>query len=403
MKPDDLQFAIDNGILDVSDVLHKVEMQRWKKLIEDYPYHIWQGKNGFWYVYLPTEGGGRVLKKRKTEDDIKAVVYKHCYDISVNPTVEEAFQMWQTLRVEEGDIKLATRDKERNTFRKNMLPWADRKLNSLDAMDWVMFLEGSVKRNNLTAKEYGNLRGIVKGTLKFAKRRGFIDWNVEAELADVQISRKKYRKVPKRDCDQVFTEEEISKLVGDLKDRRDARSLAVMLIFVTGMRLGEAVTLTKYDLGTDYVMVQRTETRYRNEEGKYVCVPDVAPKTEAGMRQIAVPSGCEWILSEVKKLDPKSEWAFNFNGKRMISKQIEDFLRRKCISLGITPKSPHKLRKTYATILLDNSTDISTVTTQMGHTDIRTTEQFYYKNRKTLAERKTLVSVEGFDAARRLS
>ena len=276
MKSDDLQFAIDNGILDVSDVLHKVEMQRWKKLIEDYPYHIWQGKNGFWYVYLPTEGGGRVLKKRKTEDDIKAVVYKHCYDISVNPTVEEAFQMWQTLRVEEGDIKLATRDKERNTFRKNLLPWAGRKLNSLDAMDWVMFLEGSVKKNNLTAKEYGNLRGIVKGTLKFAKRRGFIDWNVEAELADVQISRKKYRKVQKTDADEVFSEEEISKLVGDLKDRRDARSLAVMLIFVTGMRLGEAVTLTKYDLGSDYVMVQRTETRYRNEEGKYVCVPDVA-------------------------------------------------------------------------------------------------------------------------------
>ena len=403
MRSDDLQYAVEHGIIDASDVLHKVEMQRWQKLITEYPYHIWQGKNGQWFVYLPTEDGGRVLRRRKTEDEIKAVVYKHCYNIAVNPTVREAFDMWQELRVSEGDIKLATRDKERNTFRKNLLPWEDKKLASLDAMDWVMFLEGSVKRNNLTAKEYSNLRGIVKGTLKFAKRRGFIDWNVEAELADVQISRKKYRKVPKKDADEVFSEDEVNALVGHLKGRRDARSLCVMLIFVTGMRVGEAVTLTKYDLGADYVMVQRTETRYRNEDGKYVCVPDVAPKTEAGQRTIAVPNGCEWILSEVKKLDPQSEWAFNFNGKRMISKQVEDYLYHTCKNIGITPKSPHKLRKTYATILLDEKIDFSTIKSQMGHTDIKTTEQFYYKNRKTLNERKSIVSVEGFQAAVRSS
>lgn len=399
MRSEDLQFAIENGIINASDVLHKVEMQRWKKLIEEYPYHIWQGKNGCWYVYLPTEDGGRTLKKRTTEDGIKAVVYQHCYNVSVNPTVREAFKLWQDLRVSEGDIKFSTRDKERNTFRKNLLPWADRKLNSLDAMDWVMFLEASVKKNNLTSKEFANLRGIVKGTLKYAKRRGFIDWNVEAELADVQISRKKYRKVRKRDCGEVFTEDEVNTLVGYLKDRRDARSLCIMLLFVTGMRVGEVVTLTKADLGTDYVTVQRTETRYRDENGKYVWVADSAPKTEAGQRTIAVPNGCEWILEEVKKLDPKSDWAFNHNGRRMKSKNVEDYLYQVCLKTGIKPKSPHKLRKTYATILLDENINFSTIKTQLGHTDIRTTEQFYYKDRKTLNERKSIVSVEGFHVA----
>ena len=44
-------------------------------------------------------------------------------------------------------------------------------------------------------------------------------------------------------------------------------------------------------------------------------------------------------------------------------------------------KSPHKIRKTYGSILLDNHIDNKLIIEQMGRTDIRCTEEHYHRNR----------------------
>ena len=44
-----------------------------------------------------------------------------------------------------------------------------------------------------------------------------------------------------------------------------------------------------------------------------------------------------------------------------------------CKRLGFYQKSPHKGRKTYGSILLDNNLDSNMIMQQMGHTDISTT------------------------------
>ena len=50
----------------------------------------------------------------------------------------------------------------------------------------------------------------------------------------------------------------------------------------------------------------------------------------------------------------------------------------------LTPKSPHKARRTYGSILLDNNVDERMVTDLRGHTDIRCTEGYYHKNRGSI-------------------
>ena len=41
-------------------------------------------------------------------------------------------------------------------------------------------------------------------------------------------------------------------------------------------------------------------------------------------------------------------------------------------------KSPHKIRKTYASCLIDNGVPEDIIISQMGHTDIETTKNHYY-------------------------
>ena len=69
--------------------------------------------------------------------------------------------------------------------------------------------------------------------------------------------------------------------------------------------------------------------------------------------------------------------------KRMITNTVRNRLRKICKELGIKYRSPHKIRKTYATKAYDSGVAESVIIAQMGHTDIKTTKQFYIRNMTT--------------------
>ena len=76
-------------------------------------------------------------------------------------------------------------------------------------------------------------------------------------------------------------------------------------------------------------------------------------------------------------LNPFSEYVFEKNGERIHTQAIRMRLRRICDKLHIYRKSPHKIRKTYGSILLDNRIDSRLIIGQMDHTNILCTEQHY--------------------------
>lgn len=60
--------------------------------------------------------------------------------------------------------------------------------------------------------------------------------------------------------------------------------------------------------------------------------------------------------------------------------------------VGIPERNTHKIRKTYASILISEKVDERLITLQMGHTDISTTKGIYYFNRKSKDESKNIIS-----------
>ena len=83
--------------------------------------------------------------------------------------------------------------------------------------------------------------------------------------------------------------------------------------------------------------------------------------------------------------------------KRINASGIRKRLVRVCEKTGVPYRSPHKIRKTVASILLDAGVDGRFVKDNLGHTDLKTTEQSYHKNRRTAREKaKILASLPEF-------
>lgn len=81
-----------------------------------------------------------------------------------------------------------------------------------------------------------------------------------------------------------------------------------------------------------------------------------------------------------------------FFGNRISIQSIRMRQKRICKKLNIYPKSPHKGRKTYGTILMDNHIDNRLIIEQMGHTDITCSEKHYHRNRKSIEKKTEILS-----------
>ena len=64
--------------------------------------------------------------------------------------------------------------------------------------------------------------------------------------------------------------------------------------------------------------------------------------------------------------------------KRIRGNTFNKRLSTICDKLDIPRRSMHKIRKTYATTLIDKKVSESFIQEQMGHSDITTTRKLYY-------------------------
>ena len=164
-------------------------------------------------------------------------------------------------------------------------------------------------------------------------------------------------------------------------------------MFITGMRVGELVALKHSDIHEDSIDIRRTETVYKDQDGVNHCEVKDFPKTAAGVRTIIVPSDYLWVLQKIRLINPFGEYIFvNKENQRMTTFCFRNRLYRVCKKLNIYKRSPHKIRKNYGSILLDNHVDNRFIMKQMGHTDIMCTEARYHRDRREHEEKLNIIS-----------
>ena len=163
---DILNFAIENGIIDINAIQKQIEMNERLKYLEMHTYKKWKGSDGNWHTYLPDAEKGRIPKKRATEEDIDKVI--------------------------------------------------------------IDFLEEQIPKYNLSAKSFCNLKSITKGMFKRAKKRKLIKWSIEEAFYDLDVSDVDFKKTIKEDYEEVFDENETEKIINYLKSNIDSKNIAIL-------------------------------------------------------------------------------------------------------------------------------------------------------------------------------
>ena len=378
-------------MIDLAYVQEQIEMNKRKELLAKHPYRIWEGKDGKWRTYLPDKEKNRKLVKRNTEQSIEDVVAEYWKVQLENPTIREVFTEWNDRRLELKKISDSTHLRNEQIFNRHFSEFGKRKIKSVDQEDIEEFLEEQIPEYNLTSKAFSNLKTITRGFLKRTRKRKLIDFNVEELFQEMDVSDSDFHKVIHEDYEEVFDEDEMPKIMEYLIEHPDMSNIAILLMFVTGARIGEVVALKHSDFDGCTFKIRRTETRYK-KDGKYICEVKNFPKSHAGVRTAIIPHEYAWIAEKIQHINPFEEYVFVKDGKRVSTHSVRMRLRRVCDKLKIYRKSPHKIRKTYGTILLDNHIDNQLIIGQMGHTNILCTENHYHRNRKGIKKKSIIIS-----------
>ena len=102
-----LNYAIVNGIIDLSAIQDSIIMNERKKYLEKHIFSTWQENDDKYYTYLPDDNNkrGKRLLKRTTKDALDDAIIAFYKAEENEPTVEAVFQSWIDEKLEYGEIQ----------------------------------------------------------------------------------------------------------------------------------------------------------------------------------------------------------------------------------------------------------------------------------------------------------
>ena len=390
---DVLKLYADNGMLEPDRVQMVEQMKDWDKYLPMHKNKIWQDKKGGWGTYFYTDNG-RIQKVRKKKSDLYNDIVKFYKMTEEVPTIEEVFYEWLKYRRENCLMKKQTYDRYERDFKrffvkKNIHTMKIKDVNNNMLEDFIL---KSIYTDKLSAKAWSKLKLLLYGVFWYAERNGHSDIDIRRFIEKVNIPKKAYRNTPKDSELQVFTDEELSKLVVYLKKEPTLQKLGVLIAAYTGMRVGEITALKYEDICDNYIHVRRTQVDYKDENHKTVYEIQDETKTDAGTRKVILLDETREIIEEIKKLNYGKEYLFEDEKGIKTTHCLNMTLYRACDKVGIKRRSMHVLRKKFASILANAGVPGSIIISQMGHTNYNTTKAHYIKNDKTIEEMIDIIS-----------
>jgi integrase/recombinase XerC len=212
-------------------------------------------------------------------------------------------------------------------------------------------------------------RGASKATMarKLAAVRSFFKYLVRSRL--IESSPAEGIRTPKQErrLPRFLDESEIGKLMEapseeDAFPRRDRALLETL--YSTGLRVSElvALDLSDVDLRGGFVRARGKGRKERIVPIGSVAVAALAAYLESERSALANGSGTQACF-------------LNRDGTRLSARSVRRTLDRYIARAGLPPRtSPHTLRHTFATHLLDRGADLRSVQELLGHESLATTQ-----------------------------
>ena len=210
---------------------------------------------------------------------------------------------------------------------------------------------------------------------KIATLRSFYKWLVKRALAPANPmllirTPKQTKRLPK-----AISVEQVDKLLSmpDNRDTLGSRDRAILeTLYSTGVRVSELVDLNRSDLDLEG---QTLRIRGKGKRERIVPLGSHAMAAVRHYMTLLEPDPRFKALRDMIGSETGVALFINKNGKRLSSRSVRRKLDKYLVMAGLdTSISPHTLRHSFATHLLDNGADLRSVQELLGHQSLSTTQ-----------------------------
>lgn len=226
-------------------------------------------------------------------------------------------------------------------------------MNELTNRDVELFIESVFIERNYSVSSQRQFVSALKLFTSFCP---------QTKINDLVLERpKRSKKLP-----SVLSQEEVLSIIQSTQNLKHKAIIA--LIYSCGLRISELINLKLADFH-----IERKQLIVKNGKGRkdrYVSLAD---------------SFLPLLTNYYHSYKPKIYFVEGQNEGKYSAESVRQFLRKSCLNANIKKNvTPHTLRHSYATHLLENGVDIRYIQSLLGHAKPETTMIYTHVKRKDL-------------------
>jgi integrase/recombinase XerC len=261
---------------------------------------------------------------------------------------------YETDMLQFGEYIFRTENNPDKEFLNRNIDFADLELNFLKSFI-AELSDPASSGKKLSAKSVSRKISVVKSFYKFLIKKKYITKNYASLLIFPKTAKRLPSFVSAREMENLLGEKHISEI--SILDKA-----VIELFYSTGIRLSELINL------------RLSNVNFSNKTIKVL---------GKGSKERIVPFGSKAAIAiknylkirEICNLKNIDILFLNKAGKKLYPVQVNRLMKKNLsIVTGMKKKSPHVLRHTFATHLLDNGADIRAVKDMLGHESLSTTQ-----------------------------
>lgn len=235
--------------------------------------------------------------------------------------------------------------------------------------EWIIFRteEGKLSAGSMN-REVASLRAFFH----WLHRTGAVEKDIFRMISTLKTSRRLPAFVPESRMTTI-----VSECGPDSEDFQTERnSLIILMFYACGLRLAELVGIDRSDFSADY-----TSLRVRGKGDKQRMVPILEFLREKILHYLGLIERQNICISSEKAL------FLTHKGKRISRSVVYRTVQEELTRAGVQgKKSPHVLRHTFATHLLNGGADMREIQELLGHASLQATQVYTHNSIARLRE-----------------
>ena len=228
----------------------------------------------------------------------------------------------------------------------------------------IQFFIQSISKKKLTGKTLQRKVSTIKSLYRFLSDREIIDYNISELIELPKADKKLPNLLSQKEVDKLMQLPDLNTVVG-LRDKS-----ILEILYSTGLRISELISIKLDDINIDNKVIK---VFGKGSKERYVLLGKEALNS---------------LSDYLNNIDTKSENsiflypAVNGNIDKHISQRtMFNIIKKYLIMISNNEKlSPHSLRHSFATHLLDNGADLLAVKDLLGHEDLSSTQIYTHVN-----------------------